>query len=144
MQQAVFEGQNSDGALLRHLARARPDCRFVGIEHAPLPWCWAWLSARSIGNLEIRLGDFWTHSLEGYAVVHAYLSPAAMPRLAAKAGDEMRPGARLVSEDAETEGFQAMDELERALGAASASARTSMSCRAVPRSTPRRTGSVPA
>lgn len=86
-----------DGALLRHLARARPDCRFVGIEHAPLPWCWAWLSARSIGNLEIRLGDFWSHSLEGYAVVHAFLSPAAMPRLAAKAGDEMRPGARLVS-----------------------------------------------
>jgi hypothetical protein len=86
-----------DGALLRQLARARPDCRFVGIEHAPLPWCWAWLSARDLGNLEIRLGNFWIHSLEGYALVHAFLSPAAMPRLAAKADGEMAPGARLVS-----------------------------------------------
>ncbi|MBI5790339.1 MAG: methyltransferase type 12 [Rhodocyclales bacterium] len=86
-----------DGALLRQLARARPDCRFVGIEHAPLPWCWAWLSASNVGNLEIRFGDFWNHSLAGYAVVHAFLSPAAMPRLATKADDEMAPGARLVS-----------------------------------------------
>ncbi len=86
-----------DGALLRHMARARPDCRFVGIEHAPLPWCWAWLSARGRGNLEIRFGNFWNHSLEGYALVHAFLSPAAMPRLAVKVDNEMTPGARLVS-----------------------------------------------
>lgn len=86
-----------DGALLRQLVRARPDCRFVGIEHAPLPWCWAWLSARGKGNLEIRLGDFWNHSLEGYALVYAFLSPAAMPRLAIKADNEMTTGARLVS-----------------------------------------------
>lgn len=86
-----------DGALLRHLARARPDCSFVGIEHAPLPWCWARLSARGCGNLEIRLGDFWNHSLAGYALVHAFLSPAAMPRLGVKAGAEMTLGARLVS-----------------------------------------------
>ncbi len=86
-----------DGALLRQLASARPDCRFVGIEHAPLPWCWAWLSARGRDNLEIRLGNFWGHSLEGYALVHAFLSPAAMPRLAIKAATEMTHGARLVS-----------------------------------------------
>lgn len=86
-----------DGALLRHMARARPDCRFVGIEHAPLPWCWAWLSARGRGNLEIRFGNFWNHSLEGYALVHAFLSPAAMPRLAVKVDNEMTAGARLVS-----------------------------------------------
>lgn len=86
-----------DGALLRQLARARPHCRFVGIEHAPLPWFWAWLSARGQGNLEIRLGDFWNHSLEGYALVYAFLSPAAMPQLAVKADNEMTPRARLVS-----------------------------------------------
>ena len=86
-----------DGALLRHLARARPDCHFVGIEHAPLPWLWAWLAARGYDNLEIRFGDFWKHRLTGYALVHAFLSPAAMSRLGAKAHQEMDPRARLLS-----------------------------------------------
>lgn len=86
-----------DGALLRHLARARPDCDFVGIEHAPLPWAWAWLAARGLPNLGIHRGDFWSQPLAGYALVYAFLSPAAMPGLWAKARAEMSPGARLVS-----------------------------------------------
>lgn len=86
-----------DGAVLRHLARVRPDCRFVGIEHAPLPWAWARLAARGQANLDIRRGDFWGQSLAGYALVYAFLSPAAMPRLWVKARTEMSPGACLVS-----------------------------------------------
>lgn len=86
-----------DGAVLRHLARARPDCFFVGIEHAPLPWAWAWLAARGCANLSIRRGDFWKHSLADYSLVYAFLSPAAMPRLRAKVHAEMSLGARLVS-----------------------------------------------
>lgn len=86
-----------DGALLAQLARARPDCRFVGYEHAPLPWLWASLRCRRLPNVSIRLGDFWPHALGGYDLVYAFLSPAPMPRLWAKAGAEMRPGALLVS-----------------------------------------------
>lgn len=86
-----------DGALLRHLARARPECTFVGFEHAPLTWAWAWLSARGLANLDIHRGDFWTHPLAGYDLVYAFLSPAPMARLWAKARTEMSPGARLVS-----------------------------------------------
>ncbi len=86
-----------DGALLRHLARARPECTFVGYEHAPLPWLWAWLFARGLPNLGIHRGDFWSHSLAGYDLVYAFLSPAPMARLWAKARAEMSPGARLVS-----------------------------------------------
>lgn len=86
-----------DGAVLRHLARLRPDCLFVGVEHAPLPWVWAWLSARSCANLIIRRGDFWSHPLADYAVVYAFLSPAAMPRLGARIDAEMSPGTRLIS-----------------------------------------------
>jgi hypothetical protein len=86
-----------DGALLRHLARARPDCRFVGIEHAPLPWAWARLGARGCANLSIIRGDFWSHPLADYSLVYAFLSPAAMPRLGAKVDAEMSSGARLVS-----------------------------------------------
>lgn len=86
-----------DGAVLRHLAAARPDCRFVGFEHAPLPWAWARWAARGRANIEIHRGDFWDHPLAGYSLVYAFLSPAAMPRLWTKARAEMSSGARLVS-----------------------------------------------
>ncbi len=82
-----------DGFLLRHLAASRPESCFIGIEHAPLPWLWARIAARSLGNLSIVRGDFWRHSLAGYDLVYAYLSPAPMPRLWAKARAEMKPGA---------------------------------------------------
>jgi len=86
-----------DGGLLRHLARARPDCRFVGFEHAPLTWAWAWLFSRKFSNLSIRRGNFWDHSLAAYDVVYVFLSPAPMAKLGTKAQAEMLPFACLVS-----------------------------------------------
>jgi len=86
-----------DGALLRRLARSRPDCSFLGIEHAPLPWAWAKAAAARLPNCEIRHGDFWKQGLGGFDVVYAFLSPAPMPVLWAKARKEMRPRALLVS-----------------------------------------------
>ncbi|MBI5109152.1 MAG: methyltransferase type 12 [Rhodocyclales bacterium] len=86
-----------DGALLRHLAAARPESHFVGIEHAPLPWLWARMAGGSLSNLTLHRGDFWAHSLADYDVVYAFLSPAPMPRLWAKACAEMPPDAMLVS-----------------------------------------------
>ena len=86
-----------DGGLLRRLAKARPECRFVGYEHAPLPFAWAKISCRSLPNVEIRYGDFWSHPLAGYDLVYAFLSPEPMPRLWDKARAEMKPGALLVS-----------------------------------------------
>lgn len=86
-----------DGALLRRLARARPDSRFLGIEHAPLPWLWARLAALGQPNCEIRFGDFWQRSLTGFDLVYAFLSPAPMLRLWEKSRLEMTPGTLLVS-----------------------------------------------
>jgi SAM-dependent methyltransferase len=86
-----------DGALLRTLARLRPDCQFLGLEHAPLPWLWARLAALGLGNCQIRYGDFWHQSLEQFDLVYAFLSPAPMPRLWTKAKLEMKRGALLVS-----------------------------------------------
>lgn len=83
--------------LLRRLARARPDCRFVGIEHAPLPWLWARLASLSLPNLRIRYGDFWQQDLSSFDVVYAFLSPVPMPRLMDKARAEMLSGTLLVS-----------------------------------------------
>jgi SAM-dependent methyltransferase len=84
------------GGLLRTLARQRPDCRFCGIENAPLPW----LLSRLAGpppNLRLHRGDFWRENLGDYDVVYAFLSPVPMPRLWEKARAEMRPGTLLVS-----------------------------------------------
>ena len=86
-----------DGALLRRLARARPDCRFLGIEHAPLPWAWARLASSRLANCQVRRDDFWRQRLDGFDVVYAFLSPAPMPELWAKARREMAPGALLIS-----------------------------------------------
>ena len=86
-----------DGGLLRRLAQARPDCRFVGYEHAPLPWAWASISCRHLPNVEIRDGDFWSQPLGDYGLVYAFLSPDPMPRLWNKARLEMKPGTLLVS-----------------------------------------------
>lgn len=86
-----------DGAVLRQLARLRPDCQFVGIEHAPLTWLWARLLSRRYPNLHIRLADFWQEDLRKYALVYAFLSPAAMPRLWTQAKRQLSGEAILVS-----------------------------------------------
>lgn len=86
-----------DGGLLRYLARARPDCIFVGFEHAPLTWAWARLLAGRFSNLSIRRGNFWSHSLAAYDVVYAFLSPVPMARLGAKARSEMMSCGCLIS-----------------------------------------------
>jgi SAM-dependent methyltransferase len=44
------------------------------------------VGAQDAATSRSAFGNFWTHSLEGYAVVHAFLSPAAMPRLASQGG----------------------------------------------------------
>lgn len=86
-----------DGGLLRQLAGARPDCRFTGVEHAPLTWLLARLRTRALPNLTIRYGNFWSEPLAGYDVVYAYLSPAPMARLWLKASTEMMPAAALIT-----------------------------------------------
>jgi hypothetical protein len=86
-----------DGGLLRHLALARPDCRFVGIEHAPLTGFVAWLRTAGLTNVEIRRGDFWREPLGKYQLVYAFLSPIPMAELWEKARAEMSPAALLVS-----------------------------------------------
>ena len=85
------------GGLLRYLARARPDCHFVGVEHAPLPWLWAWLSARACRNLQIRHGDFWQTPLAGFDVVYVFLSPAPMARLYTQVRSQLPAGGVLIS-----------------------------------------------
>lgn len=86
------------GGVLADLSRRRPDGDFLGVEIAPLPFVAGWLRHRLAGGgYSLRWGNFWSHSLEPYDVVYAYLSPVPMSELWRKAMAEMRPGSLLVS-----------------------------------------------
>jgi hypothetical protein len=85
------------GALVRGLARQRPDCRFVGIESSIAPHGLATWRARGRQNLELRRGDFFETKWSGFDVVYAFLSPVPMQRVWDKAAAEMDDGALLIS-----------------------------------------------
>ena len=85
------------GGLLRQLAQARPEARFTGVEHAPLPYLVARFNARGLANLAVQRADLWRQPLAEQDVVYAFLSPAVMARLGDKARAELRPGALLIS-----------------------------------------------
>ena len=86
------------GGPLAFLARERPGDRFTGIEASPLTCLLAWLRTRPARDrCTVHWGSLWSLDLGGFDVVYAFLSPAPMPELWAKAEREMRPGSLLVS-----------------------------------------------
>jgi hypothetical protein len=86
------------GGPLAFLARARPDSTFRGVEASPLTCLAAWLRLRPVrGNCAVRWGSLWGEDLGSYQVVYAFLSPAPMAELFAKATREMKPGSLFVS-----------------------------------------------
>ena len=81
------------GGPLAFLAKARPDGFFLGVEASPLTFAIAWLRTLPCrGNCKVRWGSLWNQDLSGFEVVYAFLSPAPMPELWAKAEREMRAG----------------------------------------------------
>ena len=108
------------GGVLTHLAKARQDGRFYGVESAPLPFLASWLRV-GLGdyrNCQVKLGSLWSLDLSHYDVVYAYLSPVPMERLWLKARSEMRPGTLFVSNTFAVPGHPphdtiALDDLHR-------------------------------
>ena len=93
------------GGPLAFLAKARPDGFFLGVEASPLTFAVAWLRTLPVrGNCKIRFGSLWNQDLSGFELVYAFLSPAPMPELWAKAQREMRPGTLFVSNTFEVPG----------------------------------------
>jgi SAM-dependent methyltransferase len=84
------------GNVIAALKRARPECEFHGVELAPLPFIVSRLRAGRAG-CRVERRDLMSVDLSSYDVVYAFLSPAPMPQLWAKARAEMRPGSLLVS-----------------------------------------------
>ena len=87
------------GGVLMHLAKARPDGNYYGVESAPLPFLLSWLRIKASGRprCQVRWGDFWQGHLGEYDVVFAFLSPAPMEKLWLKAKAEMKPGSVFIS-----------------------------------------------
>ncbi len=83
------------GGPLARIHGQRPDAKLAGVEAAPLNWLVSRLRLRA--RADIRLGSLWDADLSGFDVVYAYLSPAPMARLWAKAQAEMKPGSLFVS-----------------------------------------------
>lgn len=92
------------GGALAHLARARPEGRFLGVEASPLPWLVAWLRCLPLPNASVRLGSLWRVDLAGMDAAYAFLSPVPMPALWAKVQREMAPGSRFISHSFEVPG----------------------------------------
>ncbi len=85
------------GGGLARLARDAPGFTVEGVETSPIPWLIARWRTRRLANSRVRFQNLWSRDLGGYDLVYAYLSPAPMARLWAKARAEMRPGSLLVS-----------------------------------------------
>jgi hypothetical protein len=87
------------GGVVTHLAAARPDGQFHGIELAPLPALFSRLRIvfGRHANATASWGSFWKADLGDYDLVFAFLSPVPMPALWEKARAEMRAGSLFVS-----------------------------------------------
>lgn len=84
------------GTVIAGLKKLRPECEFHGVELAPLPYVVSRLRAGRLG-CDVRRQDIMSVDLRAFDVVYAFLSPAPMPELWAKAKREMRPGTLFVS-----------------------------------------------
>jgi SAM-dependent methyltransferase len=108
----ILDLGSGTGALLRPLARLRPDCRVEGMESAPASYALSWLLCRSQPNISVARGDFWAISWTGYDLVYAFLSPVPMDEVWAKAAAELHPGALLVSNSFPVDGEEPVFVIE--------------------------------
>ncbi|WP_373975254.1 class I SAM-dependent methyltransferase [Chitinibacter sp. SCUT-21] len=83
------------GRVLNYLSRVRPDLQLCGVEQAFLPWVYG----RLLLDKKVKWihGDYRDIHFANYDCIYAYLSPAVMSQLWAKAKSELPPGATLIS-----------------------------------------------
>ena len=95
----VYDLGCGDGRTIIIAAR-RYGARAVGIEIDPLRylWCQALISVLGLrGRVRIVYGNFFKHDLSNADVVFCYLLQKTNDRLEEKLKDELKPGARIVS-----------------------------------------------
>lgn len=98
---------------LKALRVAYPQARLTGIE-------WSWplraLCALRCPWARVHQGDIWTADWSGFDMVYLFQRPESMPRAAAKASAELKPGAWLVSLEFEAPSLQPFARLETIQG----------------------------
>jgi len=93
------------GGPLAYIAKHRPRAILVGVEASPLVWLIGYLrTARFKPRCHFRLGSIWKTDLRNADYVFAFLSPAPMSELWAKARREMKPGSAFISHSFEVPG----------------------------------------
>ncbi len=100
------------GSVLRPLALAHPDAKFVGIENAPLTWLGGRFLSLALPNCELRWGSLWQMPLQDFDVVYAFLSPVPMADLWRKVEAEMKPGSLFVSNSFPVPGIEPTEVVE--------------------------------
>ena len=83
---------------LQALRHAYPKAQFYGIEWSATL---RWLCALRLPWARISRGDIWLADWSGYQMVYLFQRPESMPKAVAKAAQELRPGAWMVSLDFE-------------------------------------------
>ncbi|MCI1190296.1 class I SAM-dependent methyltransferase [Calidifontimicrobium sp. SYSU G02091] len=100
-----------DGLLA--LRDAYPHAAITGIEWSrPL----AMLARLRCRFADVRRGDLWAADWSGFDLVYLFQRPESMPRAAAKAARELRPGAWLVSLEFAVPGWRAAAQLQAVPG----------------------------
>jgi hypothetical protein len=100
------------GGPLSYIAVRRPKAVLLGVESSPLVWLIGWLrTMRFIPRCSFRLGSIWKTDLREANIVFAFLSPAPMTALWAKARREMRSDALLISHSFEIPGQTPCDKI---------------------------------
>ncbi|MDW8336696.1 MAG: class I SAM-dependent methyltransferase [Tepidimonas sp.] len=101
----VLDAGCGAGDGLRALERAYPDAELHGVEKSAVL---AWLARlRAPVTARVWRGDLWAQDWGGYDLVYLFQRPETMPRAAAKAAAELRPGAWLASLEFEVPGWRA-------------------------------------
>jgi len=100
------------GGPLAYIAAHRPKAVLLGVEASPLVWLIGWLrTSRFRPRCNFRLHSIWKTDLRDAHIVFAFLSPAPMSALWAKARLEMPPGSILISHSFEVPGQKPYDRI---------------------------------
>lgn len=92
------------GDALLALRQAYPEARLHGLERS---WLLRWACTVRCPFAVVQHGDIWRADWSDFAMVYLFQRPESMPRAAAKACVELRPGAWLVSLDFEARALEA-------------------------------------
>jgi len=111
----VVELGSGDARVIRYLARSFDDITATGVEINPVLVSESRKRVereRLEGRVEIVMGDLFSHPLDCYDVVYAYLTPNALLRLRDRLAALLLRGGRVVTLDYRVPGLEPVDREE--------------------------------